>query len=182
MIERGNGLDCGVGWYKTPERERFGKFTTFLYRDKAPVIIARARFQPQEATLAALMADPAKRVVMKEGLSYGPDVASIMVGAKAKVQTVTTEQTTLARMVALDRADFMLSPQEEAQTLLGNVQSGERLKVLQFPDLRQGATRHILCSKKVSDETIDKLNAALVKPTEQPVIRTRSTSYTQTRP
>jgi polar amino acid transport system substrate-binding protein len=164
LIEAGNGLDCGVGWYKTPDREKFGKFTAPLYRDKPPVVIARAQFRPKGKTLAGVVADTATSVVMKAGLSYGPDVLAIMAGAKAQVQLVTTEQMALVRMVAADRADFMFSPQEEAHILTSAVDSaGKSLKVLTFSDLHEGATRHILCSKKVSDETIEKLNAALTK-------------------
>jgi polar amino acid transport system substrate-binding protein len=164
MIESGTGLDCGVGWYKTPEREKFGKFTAALYRDKPTAGIARADFYPRSKTLAGMVADPATRVVMKVGLTYGQDVVGIMARAKAQVLTVTTEQTSLARMVASGRADFMFSPQEEADILRADVEGGtESLKVLIFPDLHEGASRHILCSKKVSDETIEKLNAALAK-------------------
>lgn len=164
MIESGTGLDCGVGWYKTPEREKFGKFTAPLYRDKPTVGIARADFLPRSKTLTGTVADPATRVVMKVGLTYGRDVVGIMARAKAQVLTVTTEQTSLARMVSSGRADFMFSSQEEAEVLRADVEPGaDSLKVLAFADLHEGATRHILCSNKVSDRTIEKLNAALSK-------------------
>lgn len=164
MIERGSGLDCGVGWYKTPERERFGKFTAPLYRDKPTVGIAHADFHVRSKTLAGIVADPATRVVMKVGLTYGQEVVGTMVHAKAQVLTVAAEQANLARMVASGRADFMFSTQEEADNLRTDVvRGGESLKVLTFQDLHAGATRHILCSRTVSDETIDKLNAALVE-------------------
>ncbi|MES2584659.1 MAG: transporter substrate-binding domain-containing protein [Pseudomonadota bacterium] len=162
MIESGNGLDCGVGWYKTPEREKFGKFTAPVYRDKPTVAITRAKFQPRDKSLAAVVADPATRVVMKVGLTYGLDIIAIMAKAKAQVQTVTTEQSTLARMVASGRVDFMFSPQEEAELLVAEVErEGEGLKVLTFSDVREGGTRHIMCSRRVSDGTIAKLNTAL---------------------
>ena len=164
VIENGAGLDCGVGWYKTPEREHFGTFTAPLYRDKPTVAIARKQFQPAQKSLAGIVADPAVRVVMKMGLTYGRDVVETMAKAKAQVQTVTTEQATLARMVASGRVDFMFSPQEEAEVLVADVErAGEGLKVLSFSDIREGGTRHILCSKRVGDLTIAKLNAALAK-------------------
>lgn len=164
LIENGAGLDCGVGWYKTPEREQFGKLSAPLYRDKPTVAIARKQFRHPETSLGGLAADPAVRVVMKVGLTYGQDVVTIMSKAKAQVQMVTTEQTTLARMVASGRVDFMFSPQEEAEVLVADVErAGEGLKVLTFSDIREGGTRHILCSKRVSDDTIARLNAALAK-------------------
>lgn len=164
VIESGSGLDCGVGWYKTPEREKFGKFSLPLYRDKPTIAIARKQFKPEHRSLAAVVADPAVRVVMKMGLTYGQDVLGAMANAKAHVQTVTTEPATMARMVASGRADLMFSPPEEAQFLVAAVEwAGEGLKLLAFSDLQESRTRHILCSKRVSDETLAKLNAALAK-------------------
>lgn len=162
VIESGGGLDCGVGWYKTSEREGFGKFTAPLYRDRPTVGIVRKQFQPRDASLAGVVADPAIRVAMKVGLTYGQDVVDTMANSRAQVQTVTTEQATMARMVASGRVDLMFSPPEEADLLVADAErAGEGLKVLAFSDIRAGATRHVLCSKKVSDETIARLNLAL---------------------
>lgn len=164
LIESGSGLDCGVGWYKTPEREKFGKFSAALHRDRPAVAIAHVKFQPRARALVEIVADPSIRVVTKVGLSYGQDVVAIMARAKAQVHSATTEQVDLARMVASDRADFMLSTYEEASILIAAVgPTAVNLRVLAFPDVQEDTTRHILCSRKVSDATMDKLNAALPK-------------------
>lgn len=88
LIESGNGLDCGVGWYKTPEREKFGKFTAPLYRDKPTVAIVRKQFQPQPTTLAGVVADQALRVVMKVGLTYGQDVVDTIARLNMALSTL----------------------------------------------------------------------------------------------
>ena len=164
QIERANTLECGVGWYKTTERASVGKFTEPIYRDKPTVAVARFNFNPTERTLAALAANPSVRILIKSGLTYGRDVPGILATAKAKVQVITGEQSALARMVAADRADFVLSPNEEAMLLIANVETGaSRLKVLKFDDVVAGDTRHIWCSKKVSDDTIAKLNQAIAQ-------------------
>jgi ethanolamine utilization microcompartment shell protein EutS len=162
QIERGNTLECGVGWYKTTERAGAGKFTDAIYRDKPTVAVARVNFHPTERTLAALAANPSVRILAKSGLTYGRDVPGIMATAKAKLQVITGDQSALARMVAADRADFVLSPNEEAMLLIANVETGaHRLKIMTFDDVVAGDTRHIWCSKKVSDDTIAKLNVAI---------------------
>lgn len=162
--------ECALGWYKTAERSQMGKFTDPIYRDKPTVAIARVAFQPGKPTLAALVADPSVRVLMKSGLTYGQDVPRIMATAKANVQVIVGEQTTLTRMVVANRADFMFSPYEEAQSLIassqmGNPKEGQRLKMLTFDDVVQGPTRHIWCSKMVSDDTIARLNQAIAHHT-----------------
>jgi polar amino acid transport system substrate-binding protein len=172
QIENGQGLECGIGWYKTPERERFAKFTVPIYRDKPTVALARPGFKSSETTLATVVANPAVRVLMKGGLTYGQDVQRIMATAKANVQVVTGEQFTLARMVDAARADFMFSPQEEAGILVNSPELGSNsLRVLTFSDVHEGDTRHIMCSNKVSDDTIARLNRAIgqrVKPAMAP--------------
>ncbi len=161
-IENGHELACGIGWYKTAQREKFAKFTVPIYRGKPTVALARPDFNPGGTTLAALVANPAVRVLMKGGLTYGQDVVRIMATAKADVQVVTGEQPALARMVNAARADFMFSPQEEASMLITLPEVRPRgLKVLTFSDVDAGNTRHIMCSKKVSDDTIARLNRAI---------------------
>lgn len=161
-IERANTLECGVGWYKTADRASVGKFTEPIYRDKPTVAVARLNFNPPEKSLAAMAANPSVRILMKNGLTYGRNVPGIMATAKAHVQVVTGDQSALARMVAADRADFVLSPYEEASTLMASVgQEGQRLKILHFDDVVAGDTRHLWCSKQVSDVTIARLNQAI---------------------
>lgn len=164
LLKEDSGQDCGVGWYKTPERETFGKFTVPIYRDKPTVALMRPGYTPPSQSLAAIVADPKVRILMKEGLTYGQDVIRIMSQAnvKANVQKVTGEQPQLARMISGARADFMFSPQEESRMLVTSTETGPNsMKVFTFSDVNVGETRHILCSKKVSDEVISKLNKAL---------------------
>lgn len=79
------------------------------------------------------------------------------------------EQKALARMVAANRADFMFSPYEEAQSLMASSQivspkESQKLKMLTFDHVVQGHTRRIWCSKAVSDDTIARLNHAIAHP------------------
>lgn len=155
---------CALGWYKTPERSQMGKFSDPIYHDKPTVGIARADFSPPGRTLAALVADPAVRILMKNGLTYGQDVPRILARAKAQVQVISSEQVTLARMVAANRADVMFSPQEEAQDLVVNAQrAGQRLQLLQFDDVTHGYARYIWCSKTVSDATMVRINQGIAR-------------------
>lgn len=163
-IERANTLECGVGWYKTADRASVGKFTDAIYRDKPTVAVAHIHFNPPEKSLMAMVANPSVRILMKNGLTYGRVVPGIMSTAKAHVKVITGDQSALARMVAADRADFVLSPYEEASTLIASVgQEGQRLKILHFDDVVAGDTRHLWCSNQVSDVTIARLNQAIAQ-------------------
>jgi polar amino acid transport system substrate-binding protein len=170
LLERGEGLDCGVGWYKSRERERFGQFTLPIYRDRPTLALARQGYVPPlGGRLADVLADPAARVLVKDGLTYGRDAEALLSGpgVRARVQKSTAEQVTLLHMVAADRADLMLSPAEEASLLMGQLRPEEQaLKRIEFSDVGEGQTRHILCSRRVDKATMDLINAALVVLTQ----------------
>ncbi|OYU42496.1 MAG: hypothetical protein CFE44_23660, partial [Burkholderiales bacterium PBB4] len=93
------------------------------------------------------------------------DVAALMSasGVRAKLQRATAEQASLVHMVAADRADVMLAPAEEASLLLAQLRNDEpRLKLMEFTDVGEGDTRHILCSRRVDKATMDLIDAALL--------------------
>ena len=164
MIQANEGFDCGVGWYRNAERESFGKFTQPIYQDMPTVVVARPDFKPTGITLKDLLADPKMTAVIKDGLTYGKYAFEQIGLAKASIRKVTDEQPSIARMISAGHANFMFSPQEEAGMLIttSDKTGSHSLKVFSFPDVEKGDTRHILCSKKVSDATIAKLNKALV--------------------
>jgi polar amino acid transport system substrate-binding protein len=55
----------------------------------------------------------------------------------------------------------MLASEEEAALLLQAVGPG-KLKLVRFADITRGVERHIVCSRKVPDEVIERLNKALL--------------------
>src|SRR5262249_18054259 len=42
VIRRGETRVCGLGWFKSPEREGFAKFTGPIYHDRPALVVARA--------------------------------------------------------------------------------------------------------------------------------------------
>lgn len=164
LIKESTGLDCGVGWLKNPEREAFGKFSRPIYQDKPAVALVRPDFKPAGETLAEVLADPNLRVLMKSGLTYGKYVSMQTKIAQAKINSVTVEQPMLIRMISAGRSDLMFSTEEESEMSVTSGETGPNsLKVLKFPDIPPGETRHLLCSKKISDATMAKLDAAIEK-------------------
>ena len=65
-------------------------------------------------------------------------------------------------MVAAGRADAMFATREEAEMLLTSGESGHgALQLLAFPNVGGGDTRHILCSRRVGDALMRRLDAAI---------------------
>lgn len=155
-------LGCGVGWFKTPERERFAKFSRPVYRDKPQLAVAPKKFMlPAETPLTKLLSNPATRILVKEGFSYGA-LDPLLDKYKPTVITTSGEVVQLVQMIKANRADITFLPEEEALYLLE--QAGFRaadFNLIKFPDMPAGETRHFMCSKKVPDSVMQKLNDAI---------------------
>lgn len=161
-IAQNVGRDCGVGWFKNPEREAAGQFSHPIYRDRPPVVIARGSFVPSSSNLAQLLQDPNVQVLIKESLTYGDYIRGLLKHARAKVTAITVEQPQLVRMIAAGRADIMFAPREEADFLATGHESGqESVHVLNFADVPTGDFRYIYCSKQIDSATMARLNAAI---------------------
>lgn len=160
LIESNRGRDCGVGWYKTPERELIAQFSKPVYIDHPAVAIVRPSFGlAPGTTLRQVFDDPRLRLLMKDGLTYGAYMRGLMASYRAQVQVVTVEQVQMVRMIAAGRADMMFGPQEEARYLVSHVDPS--LRILNFPDAPAGEARYLMCSKRVDPLTLALINAAL---------------------
>lgn len=155
-------MSCAIGWFQTKDRERFAKFTKAIYRDKPFVVIAPNAVNFDEGvTLIRAIANKEMRVLLKEGFSYG-DIDPLLTKAKATIIVNSGEVIELMQMIKARRADMMFAAQEEANYLIENAgYKKSDFKIISFSDMPVGKTRHIMCSKKVPDELIAKLNTAI---------------------
>jgi polar amino acid transport system substrate-binding protein len=153
---------CAVGWFKNPDRELHFKFTKPIYRDRPTVGLAPADFGLYRTTLAETLRQPGLQVLVKDGFSYGPLIDGLLAQTKVERVVTSAESVPMIHMIAARRANFMFAAEEEAAYLVE--QAGVpavQLRVLHFADLPPGERRHILCSKGVPDESIERLNKAI---------------------
>ncbi|MDC7697395.1 substrate-binding periplasmic protein [Vogesella indigofera] len=163
LLRANGGHDCAVGWFRTPQRQAYALFSRAIYQDRGVVLIARSQWLPPAgSTLEQLLANDRLHLLYKDGLTYGSYVQSKLGMAKADINYSTMEQPQLLRMVAAGRADAMFATREEAEMLLTSGESGHgALQLLAFPDVGAGDTRHILCSRRVGDALMRRLDAAI---------------------
>lgn len=163
MVKDRRARSCAIGWFRTPERERYAKFTKPIYRDKSWMVLARADYNiPEGVTLELMLHSPAARVLVKDNYSYGAAIDAMLARLRptTAVSTGGTEQ--LMQSLRAGSAGFMFVPEEEGSYLMA--QGGERTR--QFKLLRPGAMprgeeRHIMCGMAVPDEVIERLNKAI---------------------
>lgn len=162
-IKENVGNDCAIGWFKNPEREQFAKFTNPIYRDKPTVLLANRQFTVSaKETLRNLLGRRDIHVLVKERFSYGPYIDGLLAELKPLTVSTTGENIQMLEMIRAHRADFMFVAEEEASYLVeqAGFSSGD-FKMIRPEDVPAGEKRYLICSKRVDDRIIMRLNAAI---------------------
>lgn len=163
-IRHNRGAICSPGWFKKPEREKFAKFSDTIYRDKPQVVVIRAleRDQFPHQRLADLFADRRHSFGAKLGYSYGGFVDKLIDTVKPETQRTPQDVIGMVRMLAGRRFDYMLTAEEEFETLRISLEDAtDTIIALKMGDIPPGNKRYLMCSKKVSDGLISRFNKAL---------------------
>ena len=166
-LKANDGQDCAAGFYKSPEREIFARFSLPIYHDKPLVALSRADFAAPGAgngTITAhdLLNRPRTRLVLKQGFYYGRYLEPLIDKMQpAQVLRVSDEIASMVRMVEAGAADVVILTEEEVEVYAAPAAAGEGVRILRLSDVPAQEYRYIACSKKVPQQVIDKLNAAI---------------------
>jgi ABC-type amino acid transport substrate-binding protein len=162
MVKDPASQSCAIGWFATPERLQYAKFTRPIYRDRSWVVITNASFAARGiGSLEELARLRDIRVLVKDNFSYGP--LDTFIRQWQPVMAVSTASTLkMVQSVSKGAVDLMFVAEDEGQYIIRH--HGEHdanLRLLQFKDMPRGMERHIMCSKAVPDEVIERLNKAI---------------------
>lgn len=162
VIAAGHGLDCGIGWFRTVERERIAQFSLPLYQDQPMVVLTRAdtsTLHDGMTVLALLRSD--LRLLRRDGYSYGAELDEAINQYQPPGYLVTVSNLAMLRMIQLGRADYLFITPEELDNLLPQQPSRAGLRVLSLQDMPRGSARYLMCSRAVPLEWLARFNAAL---------------------
>ncbi len=166
LIEDNKKQTCGIGWFKTPEREKFAKFTEYIYQNKPFIALSRADNDKVtiHQSLRSLMSDQTLKMGKKLGFSYGATVDKLIDELTPVSITTSASNVGMTRMLIGRRFDYMISAPEEADHLIASIGTdSEDIALTTFLDLPPENKRYILCSQRVSDEVIERLNTVILK-------------------
>lgn len=153
----GSGLHCGIGWFRTEQRAALGRFSAALYRDQPFAALVRSAAWPAaSASATTLLADRQLRLLVKDGYSYGPRLDRLIAQAAHPPQRTSVDPPQMARMLASERADWMIVAPEEAQSL-----AATGLRQVSLSDEPEGPTRHLYCNFGVPAAWIERFDRAL---------------------
>jgi ABC-type amino acid transport substrate-binding protein len=158
------GDDCAPGWYKTTEREQFARYSLPIYNDKPLVVIVRADYPVKPGmTAREFFLRPQVKLLTKQSFVHGAYLDQIIAEMPpANVVRVPDDISSIVRMLQYGIADFATATQEEAEYYVTDAgYPMNEFRIVTFPDVPAIEKRYILCSKRVPETVMDKLNAAI---------------------
>jgi hypothetical protein len=164
MIRSNEQRACAVGWFKTPERETFGHFTSPVYMESPTMAIARADNDQIHSggTLAQTLANRRLKLLRKDGYSYGQYFDDNLKRYAPREIVTTAENISMIKMIHTHRADYFFITREEAEdVVLCSGLPAEDFKVIAFVDMPPGNERYLICSRQIDQMTRLRLNSAI---------------------
>ncbi len=121
----------------------------------------RLKLAPDIA-LDDLLANPEISVAIKQSIVYGRYLDGKLVTMKARRIEVAAEFGSIIHMIELGRAGLTFVPLEEARYYVRRAgMEMTQFQILHFPDMPPGEKRYLMCSRKVPDELLERVNAYL---------------------
>lgn len=162
-VKEDQGMHCAVGWFKTPEREQFAKFTKPIYRDKPWLVLANTKYSVKQGTkLEDALTAKGVRVLTKESFSYGQYIDELLAKTKPNITVSNGSTSQMLQLINDGSVDFMFVSEEEAEFLVNQAGlSMKNFRQIRFPDMPNGGERHIMCGKNVPDDVIARLNKGI---------------------
>ncbi len=157
---------CAVGWFKTPEREKFAVYSHAIYRDTSMIALARAD-NPHLVSgrpLARTLENREVTFLRKDGYSYGRYIDDMILTYAPRQEITTAENIGMLKILHDGLADYFFISKEEAVELIRT--SGllaDTFQFIRFPDVPEGNKRYLMFSRSTDKDLIDRVDAAVIR-------------------
>lgn len=165
---------CIAGAGITPEREKLAKFTLPFFEDHMMAVLAlpsgRAKLDKAHS-LEELVGLGDTTFLGYVGMNYGAQLSLQVEKLGDRLVAAPRSTAQMLDMLEAGRADFAFLPYEYADNYLTARHERGKFLVRTYPDMHRDFHTAFMCSKKVPDEVIVKLNEAIKR--QQPAIEAR---------
>lgn len=170
-LKENTGQDCMIGMFWKAEREEFGRYSKPVYQDQPQLVLAAAGNQQRfkgHATIEDLFNDHSLRLLVKLAYSYGAPLDALIERLQPNRRATPDENLQMVRQIKLGMADYMLMAPEEAAVAIeaAGFKPADFVQ-LRYANMPPGEQRHLLCSKNVPAEVMQRLDAAIKKITDK---------------
>ncbi|MCK5100993.1 MAG: transporter substrate-binding domain-containing protein, partial [Desulfobacteraceae bacterium] len=166
IIKANRSKECIIGWFKTSEREKFAKYSHYIYQDKPIIALARKDNSKIKSnrSLKETFLNTNLILLRKDGYSYGQFIDKKIVEYNPIILTSNSENVTMLKMIRSKRADYFFISEEEANVVIAlSGFSRNDFKYIKFLNMPKGNKRYLLFSEMVENDMIEKINMAIIK-------------------
>lgn len=163
MIKYNSSKVCAVGLYKTKERGTFGKFTDPIYKGGPFVIVTNRENDNVEnrTSLSELFANKINWVVLVHSKSYGGELDALIKNGGAAV-SYADDDLMILNMLEHNHGQYTLFEYDKINFLKKmGVWDEKKLFAYNPKDAPTGEFWYAICSKKVDDSVLVKINKFL---------------------
>lgn len=165
-IARPDTRACSVGWFRSPEREAYARFSRPIYRNRPMVPLVRSDMAAslRGRSLRDILADQDLVLGVLDGFSYGTELDGLIDSLAPERYRFAGTQKQLVRMLAAGRIDYILLSPEEVAHLLADagIDDGQLVQV-EAAHALAGNVRHLMCSRGVGDDVMRRLDASIAR-------------------
>jgi len=163
-LEEGEQPACAVGWFITPERETFARFSEPIFTGRPMGVAVRTgilRTLPHTPTADALLWR-GMRLGLRQGFSYGDWLDAKLAGHRHAADLSVAENDRLLEMIARGRIDYtFIGPEEYDWLVSRHPELREKTRFMALGGVPPETPRHIMCSKSLPPETMARIDAAI---------------------
>ncbi len=166
-IQKDGSTLCSFGWFKTPEREYYVRYTLPIIRDTPLVAVFlknNFNIQPLGLRLETLAANTNLSVGLVRGWTYGEHVDAVFKNNGTRLVEI-PERKQQALMLALERFSYTLARESEIDEIIhmsGKPKEAFVVSPLEDVILNRNS-RYIICGKGVPEDVVERINASIVK-------------------
>lgn len=157
---------CSIGWFKTPKREKFARFTLPIYQNKPLVALYLSKDSMQlstKTTLRSLVEDRSLSLGLVDGYSLGAEVDALVRGHGANTRLVMGDYPHLIRMLSQEQFSYILVAPEEKDILIRkNYLAADQFQSHELSDVPAGNSRFLMFSKTVPEEIVERVNRSIL--------------------
>ncbi|QDK44194.1 hypothetical protein DOM22_03015 [Bdellovibrio sp. ZAP7] len=173
LIQSGEGYDCAVGWLKVPDREKIYKYSDPVCDDGAWFVVGhKGSFDKSINKIDDLLKNRRLKLINRRHYSFGAQVDTLAKRYNTNITYIENAEITpqMFEMIHAGRVDYTFVSGLELDYVLKRFKwAASDFILFQPADVAHSSPRYFICSKKVPDEMIRKINEAIQKTTDHPV-------------
>ncbi|KFZ38764.1 hypothetical protein HR45_04940 [Shewanella mangrovi] len=156
---------CLVNWIYTDERQQLGRISlpTYVEQDYLAVMPNDSAERFYHRDVDQILQDKTVAVLIKAGYAYSTVLEHKFAQMQAQKIDLRADQQRNFQLLAENRADIGFFEQQELEGFVQRFpELADKVTIIRYPSINaKPTTRHVICSKSVSEQRMQRINDAI---------------------